>query len=219
MGVRGSDRGGALIRFEEAKIALAKAIYDLLTESPDFEWFSVSAITKKSQLQIGSAFVSRVMTLSREEDDIFERFDGDGEDLWTLAKEGFELVESQALLFNSVVDFVPASDRVVRFNHNSPEALEISAKIAELSESLRGANDPEIDEQERSRIHSALEVSKQIWSSGQFKLIQLKVGVLLAVEDAALLLAKTSKHVAAALLVDAIKAFAKNHFHADLDSI
>tara|TARA_R110000787_G_scaffold6861_12_gene23737 strand:- start:39 stop:518 length:480 start_codon:yes stop_codon:yes gene_type:complete len=159
------------------------------------------------------------MTLSREEDDIFERFDGDGEDLWTLAKEGFELVESQALLFNSVVDFVPASDRVVRFNHNSPEALEISAKIAELSESLRGANDPEIDEQERSRIHSALEVSKQIWSSGQFKLIQLKVGVLLAVEDAALLLAKTSKHVAAALLVDAIKAFAKNHFHADLDSI
>jgi len=113
----------------------------------------------------------------------------------------------------------PASNRVVRFNHNAPDAVEIALQLDDISESVRGANGVEIDELERDRVFAALEVAKEIWRSGNFKLIQFKVGVLMAVEDAAALLVSNAKHVSAAMLVDAIKAFAKNHFHADLDGI
>ncbi len=208
-----------MIRYEDAKAAFAQAIYDLLAESDVQEWFSVPEISRKAGLKIGSAFASRVLALSREEDDVFNFFGGDGEPLWTLGKEGFDLIEAQQTVRDASEKLAPASDRVVRFNHNAPDAQEISNQLEEVRESVRGANSPEIDEQERERVFSALAVAKEIWETGHFKLIQLKVGVLLAVEDAAAILAKTAKHVAAAMLVDAIKAFAKNHLQVDLDAI
>lgn len=206
-----------MIKFAEAKIALARAIHNLLSESEAEEWFSVAEITQRSVLDIGNAFASRVLKISQEEDEIF---DSDSDNYWTLGKEGFDLIEAQGFVDLDIVeDSAPASNRVVRFNHNAPDAEEIAAQLAQVSEDVRGANGPEMDEQERERIFSALNIAKDIWQSANFRLIQLKVGVLIAVEDAAVLLAKTSKHVAAAMLIDAIKAFAKNHFHADLDHI
>ncbi|MFM5893963.1 MAG: hypothetical protein ACKOQM_05965 [Novosphingobium sp.] len=113
----------------------------------------------------------------------------------------------------------PAADRMVRFDDNEPEAISIASGLAQLSEDVRGANDPSISDDERSRVLGALERAREIWSSGQFKLIQLKIGVLIAVEDAAKLLKMTVKYASTALLVDSIKTFAKNHFHVDLDAI
>ncbi|KTW02471.1 hypothetical protein SB4_03340 [Sphingomonas sanguinis] len=66
---------------------------------------------------------------------------------------------------------------------------------------------------------SALDVAETLWSTGNLKLLQVKVGVLMAVEDASRLLAETAKQVAVSLLIDAIKAFVKTHFHADLDKL
>lgn len=113
----------------------------------------------------------------------------------------------------------PAADRVVQFDHNAPDAIKISKDISEIFDSVRGANGPEIHENERVRVQNALQVAKQIWDSGQFKIIQLKVGIILAIEDAAILLSKTTKHVAAALLVDTIKSFIKNHLQVDLEAL
>ncbi|WP_153006041.1 hypothetical protein [Sphingomonas sanguinis] len=120
------------------------------------------------------------------------------------------------LLKNQVA---PASDRVVQFDHNSPEAAEIADKFADVKEYVRGVNLPGVDEQERHRVLSALDVAETLWSTGNLKLLQVKVGVLMAVEDASRLLAETAKQVAVSLLIDAIKAFVKTHFHADLDKL
>jgi len=208
-----------VIKFSDARLAFAQAIYDLLSKSDEQEWFSVSQISERAGLEVGGAFAGRVLTLSQEEDEIFQSTRDEGEEFWTLGKEGFELVEAHQQSLEAAAEAAPASDRVVRFNHNAPDAQQIAEQLAEVRESVRGANGPDIDEQERGRVFEALTIAEEIWKSSNFKLIQLKVGVLLAVEDAAALLAKTAKNVAAALLVDAIKSFVKTHFHTDLDAI
>jgi hypothetical protein len=205
-----------VITYAKARVTFARAIYDLLLNSDEREWFSVAEITKKSGLDIGTAFVSRILDISRDDGEIFE---SDSDNYWTLTGDGFSLVETEMLYDQVPDDQAPASDRVVRFNHNAPEAQEIATLIDDICESVRGANGAEINELERERVSAALGVAKAVWQSGSFKLIQLKVGVLMAAEDAAALLISNAKHVAAAMLVDAIKAFAKNHFHADLDGI
>ena len=205
-----------MITYAKARVTFARAIYDLLLNSDEREWFSVAEITKKSGLDIGTAFVSRILDISRDDGEIFE---SDSDNYWTLTGDGFSLVETEMLYDQVPDDQAPASDRVVRFNHNAPEAQEIATLIDHICESVRGANGAEINELERERVSAALGVAKAVWQSGSFKLIQLKVGVLMAAEDAAALLISNAKHVAAAMLVDAIKAFAKNHFHADLDGI
>ena len=206
-----------MIIYADARVAFAKAIYDLLSESDGLEAFTIARIAQKAGIEVGAAFVSRILTISEETDEVFV---SDSEGYWTLGKEGFDLVEAHEFARTaSDANGAPASDRVVRFNHNAPEAEKISAQIAELKESVRGANGPEIDEQERERVFAALNIAQEFWQSGNLRLIQLKVGVVMAVEDAGILLAKTAKHVAAAVLVDAIKAFVKNYLHADLDGI
>ncbi len=206
-----------MIRYEEARLAFAQAIYDLLARSNGDEWFSIGDIAGKAGLETGLAFASRVLSLSREEDDIFHS-DSDG--YWTLGKEGFDLIEKSAdLLQATPFSSAPAAGRIVSFNHNSPEASSIEERLTEVMEDVRGVNSSDIDEQERARVYDGLQSAQLIWKSSSLRLIQLRVGVLLAVEDAVQLLSKTSRHVAAALLVDAIKAFCKTHLHADLDVI
>ena len=113
----------------------------------------------------------------------------------------------------------PGSDRVVRFDHNSEQFLSITVGIADLSEAVRGDNSLEIEPDERSRIVSSLNSALILWDAAQLKVIQVKIGVLMAVEDAGRVLASTAKAVAAALLVDTIKSFVKVHTGMDLDHI
>jgi hypothetical protein len=76
-----------------------------------------------------------------------------------------------------------------------------------------------VDPAAKDRIYRSLDAAWTIWQASELKLIQLKVGVLMAVEDAARILKGTVKAVAAALLVDTIKAFVKSHLGIDLDHI
>ena len=115
-------------------------------------------------------------------------------------------------------EVVPASDRVVGFDHNNPDFAEISDGLADLREAVRVTNDSETKPQDRERILAALDAAQLLWRSAQIRVIQLKVGILLALEDATKFLASTAKAVAAALLVDTFKAFVKNHAGVDLDN-
>ena len=113
---------------------------------------------------------------------------------------------------------VPASDRVVGFDHNNPNYAKISDGIAELREAVRVTNDSETNPEDRERILDALDAAQSFWHSTQIRVIHLKVGILLALEDATKFLASTAKAVSAALLVDTFKAFVKNHTGVDLDN-
>jgi hypothetical protein len=114
---------------------------------------------------------------------------------------------------------VPASGRLVSLNHNEPDYVEIANGLAALQESVRGANDFDISADERDQVLLELSSAQSLWKAVSLKIIQVKVGVLMAVEDAAHLLKNTAKAVAAALLVDAIKSFIKVHTGIDLDSV
>ena len=116
-------------------------------------------------------------------------------------------------------DVAPAADRIVAFSHNAPEYQEIAQGIADVQEHVRSANDLTVDEAEKDRISKGLAAAAALWEATQLKVIQVKVGILMAVQEAVVALGATAKAVSVALLVDAIKAFVRNHTGIDLDKI
>jgi hypothetical protein len=114
---------------------------------------------------------------------------------------------------------VPASDRIVRFDHNQPEYVEIAKGLISVREAVRELNDSSVDNDERQRILASFDSAQALWKSLNLKVIQLKVGILMTLEDAVHFLGTTAKAVVAALLVDTFKAFVKNHVGIDLDAI
>lgn len=111
----------------------------------------------------------------------------------------------------------PASDRIVRFDHNEPEFYQISEGLKIIRETIRSDN--ELGSEERSRIETGLEAASTLWQATELKAIQVKIGILMAAEDAAKALKDTAKAVMAALLVDTIKAFVKSQTGIDLDAL
>ncbi len=112
---------------------------------------------------------------------------------------------------------VPAADRIVRLDHNSADYNEIARQLADVTEAVRGCNSE--DFAARDRILASLDAASVLWNAVELRIIQIKVGVLMVAEDAAHSLAETAKSVVAALLVDTIKAFVRNHLGVDLDRI
>ena len=107
-------------------------------------------------------------------------------------------------------EVVPASDRVVRFDHNSAAHKEISSGLENLFLEIRGNNQVGETAEERDRILRSLDAARMLWSATELRVVQIKVGIILAVEDAHSALAKIGAGVGVALLVDAIKALVKS---------
>ncbi|WP_336977473.1 hypothetical protein [Altererythrobacter fulvus] len=124
-----------------------------------------------------------------------------------------EVVNIQASVEAEVV---PAADRVVPLNHNSAEHKEIAEKLRALSEELRGANDLQVTSEERERLVVSLSAAESLWDATELKVIQVKVGIILAVEDAGKALEKVGKAVGWTLLVDLLKAYLKNKTGIDI---
>jgi hypothetical protein len=149
-----------------------------------------------------------------------ERLEESGVSIFRMEKPEQALTSSAAYPPTEIQEqSAPASDRLVGFDHNLPEYIDIADQLTSVAESIRGANDSDLNELERSRITAGLSAAQQLWSAFQLKAIQIKVGVIMAVEDAAKALGSNAKAIAAALLVDTIKAFVKNHGGIDLDHI
>lgn len=106
-------------------------------------------------------------------------------------------------------EVVPAAGRLVRLNHNQPEYLEIARGLDALYEQVRQDNEIGDTPEERDRLVHSLSAAKDLWSALELRIVQIQVGVVMAVEDASSGLTKVGKAVGAALLVDLIKRFVK----------
>jgi len=104
---------------------------------------------------------------------------------------------------------VPASDRLVSLDHNSDEYHNINEQLAGLVGLVKENNQVGSSAAERERILFSLEAAQKLWSSSELKLIQIKIGVIMAIEDAGAALKKVGKLVGVGLLIDAIKALVK----------
>lgn len=98
----------------------------------------------------------------------------------------------------------PASDRTVSFNHNDPEYIQIGQDLTELIRGIRFSNE-EFEGKEPAL--KALDYASDLWSRTTVPLMLLRVGFIMALEDAMTLLGKVS-FIAA---LEVIKASAVDH--------
>lgn len=116
---------------------------------------------------------------------------------------------------NVTISAFPAADRLVPLNHNSLEYLEVARGLEELREAVRGANDLS----DRESVIATLSAAQALWKATELKIIQIKIGVVMAVEEAGRALAETAKAVTTAILIDAIKSLVKSKTGVDLDHL
>ncbi len=112
-------------------------------------------------------------------------------------------------------EIIPAADRLVSLDHNQPEYVEVRDGLENLREALRSINDLP----ERDRLLKSLNAAISLWEAVELKIIQVKVGLIMAIEDAGKALAATAKAVATAVLVDVIKSLVKTKTGIDLDKL
>ena len=106
---------------------------------------------------------------------------------------------------------------LLRLDLDVPERVEIQQKIADLIEVVRGTNDAEIKAEEKQRVLAGLAGADALWRSPYLDPLQIRIGVILAIDDGIELLGKAGKAVAFALLIDIIKAYVRVHTGVDLD--
>ncbi|MGB3794697.1 MAG: hypothetical protein WA957_00130 [Alteraurantiacibacter sp.] len=110
----------------------------------------------------------------------------------------------------------PASDRIVSLQHNSPEYKDIADGLASLVEQIRQENQVGESSGERDRILRSLTAARELWGATELRVIQVKVGVVMAVEDATDALTRLGKEVGKAGLIDLILNYAKKKIGIDL---
>lgn len=107
-------------------------------------------------------------------------------------------------------EIVPAANRLVRLNHNQSEYQEVARGLDELFEQVRQDNQIGETAEERDRLLRSLTAAKELWSAAELFVIQIRVGIIMAIEDATAAAVAVGKAVGAALLVDLIKQIVKS---------
>lgn len=107
---------------------------------------------------------------------------------------------------NSVPDFdVPAADRLVTLDHNQPNYREIVEGLDRAIEEASRTRPNGVSGDEHASIVAGLKGAKELWGSFELTILQLEVGVLMAVERAQETLKVSFEMARGSLLVEAIK--------------
>jgi hypothetical protein len=186
----------------EGVVSLGRAARDAsLTYEPGWLLRALESLT-------GKGFVSGTPNLRYEDMSIGR-----------ITSAGMQYVEDHLLRSEETnsAAIVPAANRLVNLDHNRPEYLEVKAGLAQLKDEVGGLND--LESNERNRLITGLNAAELLWEATQLKVIQIKIGIILAVEDAKEVLVKIGKAVGAALIVDALKALIKSQTGVDVDKI
>jgi hypothetical protein len=120
-------------------------------------------------------------------------------------------IESDAIgiLDSLEAKVIPASDRIVTLDHNAPAYAQVRDGLEDLLTKVRENNEVGESAAHRQRLLHSLEAAQKLWDAAELKLIQIQVGVVLAIEDAGTALKTVGKLVAIGLMIDAIKALVK----------
>jgi hypothetical protein len=114
---------------------------------------------------------------------------------------------------------VPASDRIVTLNHNDPDYISIRRELSEITEAARSINDTDISAEQRDRINKGLASASELWGAAELKLMQVKIGVVMTIEDAKPIFKETVRLLAIDTLIAAIKAFIKATTGVDIENV
>jgi DNA-binding MarR family transcriptional regulator len=101
-------------------------------------------------------------------------------------------------------------ESLVRLDHSDDDYQAIRNGLDALYERVRQDNEVGSTADERARILSSLSAAKQLWASTELQLVQVKVGVIMAVEDAYRALVAIGKEVGKLVLADMIKEYIKS---------
>lgn len=136
--------------------------------------------------------------------------------------EAFEAFESQlmngsttpqgalaSIADTATAEIIPASDRLVTLSHNQPEYEEIQDRIDGAIQEVSTLQTNEISNDEKASVVAALKGASELWRAYQLTAVQVRVGVIMAIEEAQKITKKTFKLTGGTLLADAIKAFIK----------
>lgn len=123
----------------------------------------------------------------------------------TVSGSGGSVPHSDGTFFSDGSGYAaPASDRTVSFDHNDPEYSQIAENLSGLIREIRFSNE-ELEGKEPAL--RALDYASDLWSRTTLPLMLLRVGFIMALEDAMTLLGKAS-FIAA---LEVIKASAVDH--------
>ncbi|MBL9065690.1 MAG: hypothetical protein JNN10_05305 [Sphingopyxis sp.] len=202
-----------MVSFTEAKILVLRAIHQALINSDAQEYFSPNEIKVLTNLPIGSAYLSRVCGVLEDDEMLTSVSVSDGEWKYSLTSDGFAYIDETAGHDDGLV---PAAGRLVELSHNSPEYEEISSALDNAIGEIENLKTNEISNDSLSSLKLSLEAARTLWSSYELEIVQIKVGIILAIEKVQRVLNVSFRLARGPLLVDAIKSFIKSAIGVDL---
>ena len=103
----------------------------------------------------------------------------------------------------------PASDRVVKLDHNSAAYKEIAAAFDEAIDLADRHKPNEVSGDEHASLVAGLRAARELWRSFELSMMQIEIGILMALEKAQEQLKISFQMARGSLLVEGIKAFVK----------
>lgn len=207
--------------------------------------FSQNHSTRLSPAQVAQMFDANISEKRAElalralerRKHVYTSYSGNGTSASDITEAGYRIVEAA---LNTAGDFfhqyrmqgdawlaradadiegIPASDRIVSLNHNDPDYISIRRELSEITEAARGINDTDISAEQRDRINKGLASASELWEATELKLMHVKIGVVMAIEDAKPIFKETARLLAIDALIAAIKAFIKAATGVDLENV
>jgi hypothetical protein len=186
-------------------------------------------IARSYDLKFGPNWIVRVVEGAIKQGWMAGSVNAGGDEYQVIYLTGAGMAEAERLIGQGIevtwhgvtiegkVTTIDTDQRIVKFDHNSEEFLRIRSGLADLRHVIESAD--EIETSERSRLLSSLSAADALMDAAQLKVIQVRVGVIMVIEDALAALGKTTKALTFALLVDGVKALVKAKTGFDLDTL
>ena len=200
-----------------AKDIVLRATYEHLVFKAEFESFEAGEIHKHVSEHISPGYVRRVLTsLVADGLVIQDQWDETSPYHYTVSDKGLEEAERLPPLLvlldgkfdrQNSVKLAPTADGKVPLNHNQVEYVEIAEALESAIIEVLDTRTNEVSGDEHSSLVTGLKAARELWNAYELAVSQIKVGIVMAIEDAQKALKKNFKLVKGPLLVEAIKAF------------